>query len=100
MPCQVKLRPATAERLRRALAIPGFEDALARFLDDALIDTDAYPNLRLLCWNRSERFIPAREAFSLYERNWRLVDEKTLGSHERELIDRLMRTHGAGVLNV
>ncbi|MFO1205710.1 MAG: hypothetical protein U1E63_08305 [Burkholderiales bacterium] len=86
--------------MRRALATPGFEDALARFLDDALVDTDAYPNLRLLCWNRTERFIPAREAFSLYERNWRLVDEKALEPQERELIERLMRAYGAGVLNV
>ena len=98
--CQLKLRPATAERLRRALAVSGFEDTLDRFLDAALVDVQAYPNLQLLCWNRAERFIPAADAFALYERNWRFVDQKTLQPAERELIERLTRTHGAGLLNV
>ncbi len=98
--CQLKVRPATAEGLRRALAVPGFEDTLARYLDDALVDVQAYPNLQLLCWNRAERFIPASDAFALYERNWRFVDEKTLQPAERKLIDRLARTHGRGLLNV
>jgi hypothetical protein len=98
--CQLKLRPATAERLRRALAVSGFEDTLARFLDTALVDVQAYPNLHLLCWNRAERFIPAADAFALYERNWRFVDAKTLQPDERELIERLTRTHGGGLLNV
>jgi hypothetical protein len=98
--CQVKLRPETAEKLRRAIAIAGFEDTLARFLDQSLVDVQAYPNLKLLCWNRAERFIPAADAFSLYERNWRFVDEKTLLPAERELIERLTQTHGAGLLNV
>jgi len=98
--CQIKVNPATAEKLRRALAIPGFEDTLAQFLDDSLVDIQEYPNLHLLCWNRTERFIPARDAFSLYERNWRFVDEKTLEPRERELIERLKRTCGGGLLNV
>ena len=99
-PCQVKLRPATAEKLRRAIAIAGFEDTLARFLDESLVDVQDYANLRLLCWNRAERFIPARDAFALYERTWRFVDEKTLEPKERELIERLARAHGGGFLNV
>ena len=98
--CQLKVRPATAEGLRRALAVPGFEDTLARYLDDALVDVQVYPNLQLLCWNRAERFIPASDAFALYERNWRFVDEKSLQPRERDLIDRLARTHGRGLLNV
>ena len=98
--CQLKLRPAVAEKLRGGVGIPGFEDALARFLDQSLVDVAAYPNLRLLCWNRAERFIPAAEAFALYERNWRFVDEKTLDATEKELIERLARTYGGGLLNV
>ena len=98
--CQVKVNPATAEKLRRALAIPGFEDTLARFLDDSLVDIQAYPNLHLLCWNRAERFIPARDAFALYERNWRFVDENALEPKERKLIERLTHTYGSGLLNV
>lgn len=98
--CQVKLRPATAEKLRRALAIAGFEETLAWLLDESLVDVEAYPNLHLLCWNRAERFVPAAEAFALYERNWRFVDEKNLLPAERELIERLARTYGGGLLNV
>jgi hypothetical protein len=98
--CQLKLHPAVAEKLRGGVAIPGFEDALARFLDESLVDVAAYPNLRLLCWNRAERFVPAAEAFALYERNWRFVDEKALDATERELIGRLARTYGGGLLNV
>ena len=98
--CQLKVRPETAEKLRRAIAIAGFEDTLAQFLDDSLVNVEAYPNLRLLCWNRAERFIPAAEAFALYERNWRFVDEKTLPPAERAFIERLARAHGGGVLNV
>lgn len=97
--CQFKLRPATTEKLRAALAVPGVEDALARFLDEIMVDTDAHPTLKLLCWNRADRFLPAAEAFALYERNWRFVDEAALEPHERALIERLKQTHGKGLLN-
>lgn len=97
--CQVKLDGRTAERLRHALAVPGFEDELARFLEDALVDVREYPELALLCWNRRDRFIPAREAFALYERNWRFVDTPRLSPGERALIDRLTQRYGNGVLN-
>jgi hypothetical protein len=96
---QLKLAPATAERLRAALRLPGFEAKLARFLEGAVIDTAAYPNLAALCWNRRERFLPPEEALALYERNWRLVDEAALEPGERELIRRLAAEHGNGVLN-
>lgn len=97
--CQLKLRSGTAERLRRALAVPGFEADLAAFLDGALVDVRAYPTLRLLRWNSPERFIPAREALALYERNWRFVDVAQLAPEEQALIERLVREHGNGVLN-
>jgi len=88
------------EKLRWGLAVPGFEDTLAQFLDESLVDIHAYPNLHLLCWIRAERFIPASDAFALYERNWRFVDEKTLEPKECRLIERLTRTYGGGLLNV
>jgi hypothetical protein len=97
--CQVRLGAPTAERLRRALAVPGFEAELAGFLGDALVDVREHPELALLCWNRSDRFIPAREAFALYERNWRFVDARRLKPRERALIERLARRFGNGVLN-
>jgi hypothetical protein len=92
-------RKATSERLRYALSLPGFEDTLAAFLAEQVVDTHEYPELRLLCWNRAERFIPAAEAFALYERNWRFVDPAALSQTERALIDRLAGRFGNGVLN-
>jgi hypothetical protein len=97
--CQVRLRKATSERLRYALSLPGFEDTLAEFLSEQVIDTNEYPELRLLCWNRAERFVPAAEAFALYERNWRFVDPAALSPAERALIDRLACRFGNSVLN-
>ena len=97
--CQVKLSKPTSERLRHALLLPGFEGELARFLEDAVVDVREYPELALLCWNRSDRFVPAQEAFALYERNWRFVDQARLTPRERALIDRLAQRFGNGVLN-
>jgi hypothetical protein len=98
-PCQVKVRPETGEKLRRALALPGFEDRLAGFLDREVVDVEAYPELRLLCWNRGDRFIGVREALALYERQWRFVDQGRLQPEERALIERLARDYGNGLLH-
>lgn len=59
-----------------------------------------YPQLMLLAWQRQGKEIAADEAFALYEANWRFVDEATLTDPERELIERLTRAYGSGVLNV
>lgn len=97
--CQVKLSKPTSERLRHALMLPGFEGELARFLEEAVIDVREYPELALLCWSRSDRFVPAQEAFALYERNWRFVDQVRLKARERALIGRLAQRFGNGVMN-
>lgn len=98
--CQLKLPKRVAERLRHALAAPGFAAELEAFLEQSVVDVRQYPNLRLLCWNRAGRFLTQRDAFGLYERNWRFVDTRTLGKKERALIDRLTAKYGNGVLNV
>jgi hypothetical protein len=98
--CQVKLPKALAEQLRQALAIPGFDAELKRFLDEALVDVGKYPNLQLLAWNRGDPYITERDAFGLYERNWKFVDTKNMTEQERRLIDRLTEKWGRGVLNV
>ena len=98
--CQVKLREADANMLRGGLRIPGFEDDLREFLATTIVDAERYENLKLLRWNRSGRYLTAREAFGLYERNWRLVDTAHLDEEERSLIDKLARKYGNGVLNV
>jgi hypothetical protein len=98
--CQVKLRKAVAERLRHAVAIPGFDAELEKFLGDAVVEVRKFPNLKLLAWNRVDQFLTARDAFGLYERNWKFVDTKNMTDRERELIRRLTEKWGRGVMNV
>lgn len=60
-----------------------------------------YPQLTLIAWNlRPEDLIAEDEAFALYERNWRFVDQARLDEKERALIDRLTQQYGKGVMNV
>jgi hypothetical protein len=60
-----------------------------------------YPQLQFIAWNRQkDDFIEEEEAFSLYERNWRWVEQASLSVDERLLIERLTRIFGHGVLNV
>ena len=58
-----------------------------------------YPNLALLCWNIKAPCVTRRNAFALYERNWRLVDVAGAPEHERVLIDDLAREFGRGLIN-
>lgn len=98
--CQFKLKTLVADRLRHALSIPGFDAELGEFLKDAIIDVRDYPNLQLLCWNRADRWLADRDAFGLYEGNWRFVDTGNLSDRERRLIERLAAKYGNGLLNV
>lgn len=57
-----------------------------------------FMGLRRITWNRDPTTpIPAAEAFALYERNWRHVDEGALNDDERRLVDDLTRRFGHGV---
>jgi len=76
-----------------------FREALGAFLDETVIDLERWPALRELAWNRAERWIPAEDAFGLYERNWRFVDPRHLGKEEAALVERLKRRFGRGILN-
>lgn len=58
-----------------------------------------YPQLKDLAWNRTDEFITAKEAFQLYERNWRFIDPSTLQEHERALIAHLKATLGNDEIN-
>ncbi|MFZ6677767.1 hypothetical protein [Undibacterium sp. Tian12W] len=68
------------------------------------IDTfiiEDFPQLRLIAWNRDPLdAITGEDAFDLYERNWRFIDEKALHPRERDLIDQLTREYGHGILHV
>ncbi|HKZ73054.1 MAG TPA: hypothetical protein VJ011_03260 [Steroidobacteraceae bacterium] len=90
-------RPPT--RLAAAARQPGFADALDAWLDSAVVSTERYPLLADLAWNRADRIMPAREAFELYERNWRFVDVSQLDPAERRLIQRLAEAFGKGLIN-
>ena len=89
VPVQLELPAEQAERLRAARRAPTFAADLDAFLDEAVIDLQAWPALRELAWNRRDRWIPAEEALALYERNWRFVDTGRLDPAERQLIERL-----------
>ena len=95
----VKFAARDAERLRVAMTRPEFARELLSLLDESLVEIAAYENLAALCWNRRERYLGAEEAFRLYERNWRLVDQRRMQPAERALIERLAARYGNGVIN-
>ena len=54
-----------------------------------------YPALKQLAWQvQGTDFLTPREALSIYERNWRHLDEQALQDHERSLIDALRSALG------
>ena len=58
-----------------------------------------YPQLRDLAWSRHDELMPAKEAFELYERNWRRLEHAKLDQRERELVARLIADYGNGEIN-
>ena len=66
---------------------------------DDLIDLALYPSLRLLCWNLATPRIARRDAFAIYERNWRWIDPADTPAHERAFIDSLAEEFGGGLIN-
>jgi hypothetical protein len=88
-----------AEKIAVARQTDLFAEVLDQALDRAVIRVRDYPQLADLAWNRSAEFIPAGEAFRLYERNWRLVDANAILPDERRLIERLKAQFGGGVMN-
>lgn len=96
---QLRLPRMLADRLAVARRARDFEARLESLLDRAVVRIADYPQLRDLAWNRVDEYLPAREAFQLYERNWRLVEVDRLEPCERALIDRLKNEFGDGVIN-
>lgn len=96
---EVTLHKAQAERWRAAAASPRFLPELDRLLDEMAVDRTAWPVLRALTWNRSDRWIPADEALGLYERNWRHADTPGMSEDEAKLIQRLADRFAGGVFN-
>lgn len=96
---QLLLPEKTAAKLAVARRAPDFAQLLDEALDELIVRLADYPQLRDLAWNRTDDYMPAREAFQLYERNWRFVEPDRLDPAERTLIDRLKARFGAGVIN-
>ena len=67
----------------------------------ATVHLDAYPQLKRLAWQRHgvTELSPA-EALSLYERNWRHIDQGSMAPNERALVQALVGTLGGGRLLV
>ena len=86
---QMQLPRPVATKLAAARRDANFANALERALDRLIVKIADYPQLRDLAWNRRDEFVPCREAFQLYDRNWRLLDESSLDENERALIERL-----------
>ena len=96
---QLKLPRPVAAKLSATARIPGFARALDECLDELVVRLADYPALSDLAWNRTDEYLPAREAFGLYERNWRFVEPGRLDERERALIERLAQRFGAGVIH-
>ena len=96
----LKLPRTCAEPLRLAARLPGFEDALKDFLGERIVRVAEFPMLRDLIWTgRRRELLPAREAFDIYERNWRFVNPSELDQNEKGLVERLCRQFGGGFLH-
>ena len=96
---QVALPAGVAAKLAAARRAPRFVQQLDDALDRLVVRLADYPQLKDLAWNRIDEFIPASDAFKLYERNWRLLDPSTLEDRERALIERLKNELGNGEIN-
>lgn len=96
---QLRLPAPVAAKLVAAARTTEFTQGLGAFLDRVVVRLADYPALRDIAWNRAEEFVPAREAFALYERNWRFVDPGKLDELELALIRRLSNEYGAGVIH-
>jgi transcriptional regulator with XRE-family HTH domain len=60
-----------------------------------------YAQLKQLAWHvQGATTLSPLEAWEIYERNWRHIDEKLLTMHERQLINALRIAFGGGGRNV
>lgn len=63
----------------------------------ARIRQQEYPQLKLLAWQlHGAKTLSPLEAWNIYERNWRYMDEQALTTDEQQLIDALRVAFGSG----
>jgi hypothetical protein len=67
---------------------------------DPEVDLEQAPVLRSLLWTGRKRArIPAREAFKHYENNWPFIRDAKMEPREKQLLERLKRDYGRGLIN-
>jgi len=76
----------------------GLLDELEQLVDELVVRVANHPALRQLAWGLHDEHITAREAFALYERNWKHVDQSQLDLQEAAFIAALTQRYGAGVM--
>jgi hypothetical protein len=96
---QLRLPRATADKLAAARRDPRFVEQLDELLEQAVVRVADHPALSDIAWSVTARYLPARTAFALYERNWRFVDPARLTDRERALIERLAARFGHGIIH-
>jgi transcriptional regulator with XRE-family HTH domain len=87
---------AAAVGLRLALISSDLRAAKADALPPE-IELDRYPALRRASWHIPyQRTVTPREAFEIYDRNWRHIDRESLTEPERWLVRSLSAAYGRG----
>ena len=96
---QIKLPTGLIEKLKAGMKDENFVSRLYEFIDAEIIDVRDYPTLKLLCWNRGQPLLTRKQAFQIYEGNWRHVDESKMDQGELNLLATLKTELGQGVIN-
>ena len=96
---QLRLPTPLLQRLKMGMRRPDFVEALAGFLESEVLYVPEHPGLKSICWNLRDQYLTRREAFALYERNWRYLEGTELDKEEAHLIDELRKEYGRGVIN-
>ena len=96
---QIRMPKHLCHRLKAGMQNPVFVQKIQDYIVHEIIEVAAFPNLALLIWNQDVEYLTRKDAFQLYERNWRHIDEAHLPAHERALIDELALEFGHGVIS-
>ncbi|MEZ5661097.1 MAG: helix-turn-helix domain-containing protein [Burkholderiaceae bacterium] len=80
--------------------VVGDADAAPELACEDAVRLADYPQLEQVAWHRHGQTLTQQEAFALYERNWRHVDQSKLTPAERDFIAHLVKRYGNGAMLV